>query len=149
MRTSPRRPRIAYLYLIAPLLMAIPFAAQQDDKQGAMSLTVKPAQITLNTGQTQRFSAEVKGGPAGTEINWAVRERGGNISQDGVFTARLVGIYHVSALATRDGIVLRAADAKVTVVAQYDLQVPSPASIRMPYALLTMRLGEPHKVRSA
>jgi len=49
-----------------------------------------------------------------------VRERGGDIGQDGVFTARLVGIYHVVALATRDGIVLRAADAKVTVVAQYD-----------------------------
>jgi hypothetical protein len=120
MTAGARDPRIAFLYLIAPLLLAIPLAAQQDDTQGAMSLTVKPAQITLNTGQTQRFSAEVKGAPPATAINWAVRERGGNISQDGVFTARIVGIYHVIALATRDGIVLRRAVARVTVVTQYD-----------------------------
>ena len=121
MTTGPRYPRIVFLLSIAPLLLAIPLAAQQrDHKQAAISLTVAPANITLNTGQTQRFSAELEGAPPTTVINWAVRERGGDIGQDGVFTARLVGIYHVTALATRDGIVLRAADAKVTVVAQYD-----------------------------
>ena|SRR6266853_5937762 len=124
MTTGPRCPRIAFLYLIASLLLAIPLAAQQDDKQGAMSLTVEPAQITLNTGQTQRFSADVKDAPAGTEINWAVRESGGNISQDGVFTATIVGIYHVVALATRRDIVLKQAFAKVTVVTQYDGPAP-------------------------
>jgi Bacterial Ig-like domain (group 2) len=89
-----------------------------------MSLTVEPAQMTLKTGQTQRFSAEVKGAPAGTEINWAVRESGGNISQDGVFTASVVGIYHVVALATRRNTVLMQASAKITVVMQYDGPVP-------------------------
>src|SRR5580693_4074043 len=119
MTTGPRYPRIAFLLSIAPLLLAIPLAAQQrDDKQAATSLTVEPANTTLNTAQTQRFSAELKGAPPTTVINWAVRERGGDIGQDGVFTARLVGIYHVTALATKDGIALRAADAKVT--AQYD-----------------------------
>jgi len=109
---------MAFLLLIAPLLLATSLAAQQrDDKQAAISLTVEPANITLNTGQTQRFSAELKCAPPTTVINWAVRERGEEIGQDGVFTARLVGIYHVIALATRDGIVLRAADAKVTAVA--------------------------------
>jgi hypothetical protein len=121
MTTASRYPRIAFLVLIVPLLLAIPFSAQQrDDKQTPISLTVEPANITLNTGQAQRFSAELKGAPPGTVINWAVRERGGDVGQDGVFTARLIGIYYVTALATRDGIVLRAAEAKVTVVAQYD-----------------------------
>ena len=112
---------MAFLLLIAPLLLAIPLAAQQRDvKQAAISLTVEPANITLNTGQAQRFSAELKGASPTTVINWVVRERGADIDQDGVFTARLIGIYHVTALATRDGVVLRAADAKVTVVAQYE-----------------------------
>jgi hypothetical protein len=120
MTARPRHPRMAFLLLIALLLTTSLAAQQRDDKQAAISLTVEPAHITLNTGQTQRFSAELRGAPPTTVINWAVRERGGDIGQDGVFTARLVGIYHVIALATTDGIVLRAADAKVTVVAQYD-----------------------------
>lgn len=121
MTIRPHYPRIAFLLLIAPLLLAVPLAAQQrDDKHAAISLTVEPVNVTLKAGQTQRFSAELEGAPPTTVINWAVRERGGDIGQDGVFTARLVGIYHVTALATKDGIVLRAADARVTVVAQYD-----------------------------
>jgi hypothetical protein len=121
MTTGPRHPRMALLLLIAPLLLATSLAAQQrEDKQAAISLTVEPSQITLNTGETQRFSAKLKGAPPTTVINWAVRERGGDIGQDGVFTARVIGIYHVVALATRGDIVLRAADAKVTVVVQYD-----------------------------
>jgi hypothetical protein len=121
MTTGPRYQRIAFLLSIAPLLLAIPLAGQRrDDKQAAISLTVGPTNITLNTGQTQRFSAELKGAPPATAITWVVRERGGDIGQDGVFTARLVGIYHVTALATKDGIVQRAADARVTVVARYD-----------------------------
>ena len=120
MTTRPCYPRIALLHLIVPLFLAIPLAAQPDDKQGAVSLTVEPARITLSAGQTQRFSAEVKGAPAATVIIWAVREQGGNISQDGVFTARIVGIYHVIAIATSGSITLKHAVAKVTVVAQYD-----------------------------
>jgi hypothetical protein len=85
-----------------------------------MSLKVEPAQITLNAGQTQKFSAALKGAPAATVINWAVRESGGNITQEGVFTARIVGIYHVAVLATRRNNMLMQSFAKVTVVTHYD-----------------------------
>lgn len=114
-------PRIAFRHLIVLLWLTIPLATQQDDKQGAVSLTVEPAYVTLNTGETQRFTADLKGAPAAKEVVWAVRElRGAEISQDGVFTARIVGIYHVIALAVNSGMTLRSAGAKVSVLAQYD-----------------------------
>jgi hypothetical protein len=120
-------PRIASLRLLLPLVLAIPLTAQQSDKQGGVSLTVDPAHLTLNAEQTQRFSAELKGAPAGTVIEWAVwtvgDRRSGNISQDGVFTARTVGIYRIMAVAISDGTVLSTAVAKVTVVAQRDAPV--------------------------
>ena len=85
-----------------------------------MSLTIDPDHLTLNVGQTQRFSAEVKGAPTATVIGWAVEESGGNISQDGIFTAKIVGIYHIVAFAIRGNKTLRCGVAKVTVVTQYD-----------------------------
>lgn len=124
MMPGPRCQRIVFFSLIAPLLLAIPLAGQQDNKQAEMSLTVEPSQITLNAGQSQKFSATLKGAPAGTVINWAVRESGGNVTQDGVFTARIVGIYHVVALATRGNSGLMQSFAKVTVVTHYDGPAP-------------------------
>jgi hypothetical protein len=103
------------------LLVTTTLPAQQNDKQEDVSLTVYPDHLTLNVGQTQRFSAEIKGASDPAVIRWAVEEKsGGNISQHGVFTARIFGIYHVIAFATRGDTTLQLAVAKVTVVTQYD-----------------------------
>lgn len=121
MTTAPCYPRIAFL-LIVPLLLGITLSAQQNEKQGPVSLTVDPVRITLNAGQTQRFSAHTEGAPTGTAIIWAVpdTERDvSSISQDGVFTARIVGVYRVIAIATiGQNTVLKIAVAKVTVLGQ-------------------------------
>jgi hypothetical protein len=108
------------LLLIVPLWFATTLNAQAIDRQAGVSLTVGPAGVTLHAGQTQKFSAHIEGAPAGAVIVWAVpdRERDvSSISQGGVFTARIAGIYHVFALATtaKSG-VLRTAVAKVTVL---------------------------------
>ena len=79
--------RIVCLLLVVPLLLAIPVAAQIDHR-GALSLTVDPPRLTLNAGEEQRFSAQVRGAAAAA-IVWSVREHGASISQDGIFTARL------------------------------------------------------------
>jgi hypothetical protein len=111
--------RIVCLLLIVPLLLAIPVAAQIDSR-GTLSVAVDPPHLTLNAAQEQRFSAQVKGAPASTAIMWSVREHGASVSQDGIFIARVVGIYHVMAFVVGDGHILRSAVAKVTVVAEYD-----------------------------
>ena len=80
--------------------------------------------MTLNAGETQRFSAHIEGAPPGTVIVWAVpdRETGvSSIGQDGVFTARIVGVCHVMAFATVGGsTVLKTAVAKVTVLGKLE-----------------------------
>jgi Bacterial Ig-like domain (group 2) len=111
--------RMVWLLLIVPLLLAVPSAAQTDNR-GTLSLAVDPPHLTLSVGQEQRFSAQMKGAPASAAIVWAVREHGASVSQDGIFTARVVGIYHVIALVVGHGTIFRSAVAKVTVVAQYD-----------------------------
>ncbi len=117
-------PRKACLRLIVPLLLAISLAAQQDAKTAAVSVAVDPAHVTLDAGQTQKFSADVKGVPPGTEIIWAMMEKhGGSISQDGVFTAKTVGIYHIMAFVIRDGNIVRSRFVRVTVLARYDAPV--------------------------
>jgi hypothetical protein len=89
-----------------------------------VSLTVDPARITLIAGQTQRFSAHIEGAATGTVIRWAVPDEQrdvSSISQDGVFTARIVGVYRVIALATiGQSTVLKTAVAKVTVLGQLE-----------------------------
>jgi hypothetical protein len=83
-------------------------------------LTVEPARISMNAGQTQRFSAHVEGEPSGTVIKWVIPDKDrdvSNISQDGVFTARIVGVYRVIAVAiVGQGTVLKTSVAKVTVL---------------------------------
>jgi hypothetical protein len=119
MSATPCYPRIAFL-LIVPLWFATILNAQQVDRQAGVSLTVDPARVTLPAGQAQKFSAHIEGVPAGSVIVWAVpdRERDvSSISQDGVFTARIVGVYHVFALATSGkSSVLKTAVVKVTVL---------------------------------
>jgi len=111
-------PRIVCLLLIVPLLLAISVTAQ--DNRGTISLVLDPSHTTLNVGQEQRFSAQMKGAPASAAIVWAVREHGASVSQAGIFTARVVGIYHLIALVVADGTLLRSAVARITVVAPHD-----------------------------
>ena len=115
-------PRVASLLLLFVLLLAATaLSAQQNERLGVVSLTIGPANLTLNAGQTQRFSARLTGAPAATTIVWAVKEQSGaNISQDGIFKGRAMGIYHVIAFATIDGTTLTHAVAKVTVVTHSD-----------------------------
>jgi len=113
-------PRTAYARLIVVLLLAIPVAATQSNSQRALSLAIDPLRLTLNVGQEQKFSVEVTGAPTATKIQWLVKEHGASVTQNGVFTARTVGIYHVVALAIIDGHIVRSATTKVTVDAQYD-----------------------------
>jgi Bacterial Ig-like domain (group 2) len=113
-------PRSACVRLIVVLLLAIPVAATQSDSQRALSLAIDPPHLTLNVGQEQKFSVEVAGAPTATKIQWLVREHGASVTQNGVFTARIVGIYHVVALAIIGGQIVKSATTKVTVDAQYD-----------------------------
>ena len=111
--------RIVFLQLI--VLLATTLSAQQSEKP-ALSLAIDPPRITLKAGETQRFTAHVKGAPQATRILWAVPdgERDvSSVSEDGVFTARIVGTYHVVAIATIDGTALKAV-AKVTVLGQLE-----------------------------
>jgi hypothetical protein len=105
--------------LVFPLLLATTLSAQPSQKPGTVSLTVEPARITVNAGQPQKFSAHIEGAPVGTVVRWTVfdREREvSSISEDGVFTARIVGVYHVVALAMSEGTVLKTSVVKVTVL---------------------------------
>ena len=122
MTTTPCYPRTAFILIVS--LFAATLTAQQADKQAALSLTIDPVRITLPPGQTQRFSAHIEGAPTGTVIRWAVpdTERDvSSISQDGVFTARILGVYHVMAVATfGESTVLKVRVAKVTVLGRIE-----------------------------
>jgi hypothetical protein len=117
MPTTHRFARIAAL-LILPLLIATSLAAQPQSKQ--VSLIVEPTRVTLAAGQTERFFAHLEGAPAGTVVRWAISDRkrdGNSITQDGVFTAGTLGVYHVVAIATnRESAVLKAVRVNVTVL---------------------------------
>lgn len=115
MITAPCYRRIAFLIVLLSLATTLP--AQQDEKQ-EIALTIDPIRMTLNAGQTQKFSAHLDGAPASTAIIWTIPDREkdvSSISQDGVFAARAVGIYHVMAIAVIDGATRKHTVAKVTV----------------------------------
>jgi Bacterial Ig-like domain (group 2) len=121
MHSTPRCLRLASL-LIFLVSMATALAAQAapGQKSAEMSLTVQPARVTLNAGQTQKFSAPIEGAPNGTVVRWVIADQkkgGSSITQDGVFTAGMVGVYHVVAVAINsEGMVLMSSVAKVTVL---------------------------------
>jgi hypothetical protein len=123
MRRTRRFQQIVSL-LILPLLLATSLAARvpQTEGRAEMSLTISPARATLIAGQPQKFSAHIEGASAGTVARWAItdgRRDGSSISQDGVFTAGLLGVYRVVAFAVdRDGTVSRVSIAKVTVLGE-------------------------------
>ncbi len=101
------------------LVFPLSFAPCQVVKKAAVSLTVDPPEATVHVGQTQKFTAVVKGKNS-VGVRWGIDEKdGGRISEDGTYTAPgEVGIYHVVA-APKDNPGLRSI-AKVTVVLDSD-----------------------------
>jgi hypothetical protein len=93
--------------------------AQQNVNRGSASVTISPSEATIHLGEKQTFEAMVKGTQS-TGVQWSVVERnGGQITEDGVYTApRHVGLYHV--VATSEENHSAKAVAKVTVVTEYD-----------------------------
>lgn len=109
---------------LAWLLLAVIFpvvALPQHSSRSTVSITIDPRETTLHVGQKLKFSAVVHGGDIAV-IRWAVEgQGGGSITQDGFYTApKVVGIYHVVAIATSGDSALARAIAKVTVVTEYD-----------------------------
>ena len=112
---SPRSLLLLWLTVILPLA-----TSPQQSQRATVSITIDPPETTLHVGQRQKFSAVLRGSHnAGVE--WAVEgQEGGSITQEGVYTApRIIGIYHVIAIATTKGTALARAMAKVTVVTEY------------------------------
>jgi len=105
------------------LLAAAVLGAQDRDRSDQVSLTIYPARVALNPGQTQSFSARVDGAPAGTAVRWTITQSttGASVSQDGVFTTRTLGVYHVVAFVPFGrGPVAKSAVAIVTVLRPLD-----------------------------
>jgi hypothetical protein len=103
-------------------LLAISLAGQQLENPSAVSLRVDPAHLELRVGRAHKFSAEAQGLPAAATVVWLLKEkRGASITPDGVFTATKPGVYHIVAIATVAGTVLKHATAKITVLQQYDV----------------------------
>jgi hypothetical protein len=117
MSTTRFHPRLSLCLLFATLLIT----GSSGQGQATISIMVDPPEATVHIGETQSFMAIVNGA-VNAGIQWAVQEAdGGTISNEGVYTApKDIGIYHVIALATIDGVTLARAVAKVTVVMQYD-----------------------------
>jgi hypothetical protein len=113
---SPRSLLLLWLTVILPLAMS-----PQQSPSATVSITIDPPETTLHVGQRQKFSAVVRGSH-NARVEWAVQEQeGGSITEEGVYTApRIIGIYHVIAVATTEGTALARAIAKVTVVTEYD-----------------------------
>jgi len=102
--------------------LAIHLVGQQREHPSAVSLRVDPAYLELRVGRAHKFSAEAQGLPAAATVVWLLKEkRGASITDDGVFTATKPGVYHVVAIATVAGTVLKHATAKITVLQQYDV----------------------------
>src|SRR5262249_13435633 len=64
----------------------------------ASTVTVSPAEASVDTGKATNFTATVDGAYKHGGINWAVQEASGaSIPDAGVFTATTAGTYHVIA----------------------------------------------------
>ena len=101
------------------LVFPLSFAPCQGVKKAAVFVTVDPPEATVHVGQTQKFTAVVKGKNS-VGVRWGVDEKdGGRISEDGIYTAPgEAGIYHVVA-SSKDNPGARSI-AKVTVVLDSD-----------------------------
>lgn len=81
----------------------------------AVSIAIHPAEVSLPSGGSQRFAAEVTGSP-NQEVTWQIREEsgGGTITPEGEYTApRGEGIFHITATSVADP--AKSATAEVTV----------------------------------
>jgi hypothetical protein len=108
--------------LVLICLPAISLAGQQRENPNAVSLRVDPAFLELRVGQAHKFSTEAEGLPVAAAVVWLLEEkRGARVTQDGVFTATKPGVYHIVAIATVDGTVLKHATAQITVLQHYDV----------------------------
>jgi hypothetical protein len=116
---------MTYFQTVVPitlqLLLTFPLAQtpRQGAKHAAISVTVDPPEATVHVGQTQNFTAIVKG-TRSTGTRWTVQEQdGGRVTEGGIYTTpRTMGIYHVFATSTESP--RTKAVAKVTVVTEYD-----------------------------
>ena len=109
-------------WVVLVWFLAINLMGQQRENPSAVSLRVDPAYLELRVGRAHKFSAEAQGLPAAATVVWLLKEkRGANMTHDGVFTATKPGVYHVVAIATVNGTVLKHATAKITVLQQYDV----------------------------
>lgn len=103
------------------LSVILAFATSDTAQQGAISVSVEPTHVTLNSGQSQKFSSDIRGAQPGAEVIWIVMQKhGGSISQDGIFTAKAVGTYCVMALVITNGAVSKSRCVRITVLGQYD-----------------------------
>ncbi len=135
MPTGRFRPRLFFprSLLLLWLTAILPLATSpQQSSRATASITIDPPEATLHVGQRQKFSAVVRGSH-NVGVGWAVEEQeGGSITQEGVYTApRVIGIYHVIAIATTKGTALARAIAKVTVVTEYDSSPLPVAAMRV------------------
>lgn len=64
---------------------------------GGVTVTISPVTVTVTSGQTQQFSAQVKG--ESPDVLWTVMEAtGGTVTAGGLYTApSTTGTYHVTA----------------------------------------------------
>ena len=109
-------------WVVLICVLAINLAGQQRENPSAVSLSVDPAYPELRVGRAHKFSAEAQGLPPAATVVWLLKEkRGASITPDGAFTATRPGVYHVVAIATVAGTVLKHATAKITVLQQYDV----------------------------
>jgi len=115
MRPTPR-----FLDSLLIILLSLAPAIAAQPRQKDVTWAVEPARVTVNVGQTQKFSARFEGVPTGTVVRWVIADQkkaGSRVTQDGVFTAGTVGVYHIVAVAMNgEGAALTTSVAKVTVL---------------------------------
>ncbi len=110
-------------FLLAAAVLCAQDQNQNKDQPSQVSLTIYPAHIALSPGQTQSFSARMDGASPGALVHWTLTgsTAGASITQDGVFTARTLGVYHVVAFVpVGHGPVAKTAVATVTVIRPLD-----------------------------
>ncbi len=114
---------VLLFFLLAAAVLCAQDQNQNKDQPSPVRLTIYPARVALSPGQTQSFSARVDGAAAATLVHWTLTgsTAGGSISQDGVFTARTLGVYHVVAFVpVGHGPAAKSAIATVTVMRPLD-----------------------------
>jgi len=98
-----------------------------------VAVNISPESVTLVTGGTQTFTAEVTGGSGNTAVTWTAT--GGTITTAGVYTAPMMtGTYTVRATSVADA--TKSDTATVTVV--------NPVSVSVSPKTVALHTGEAH-----